>query len=337
MNDAVIAITHAGPQVSIQDAGRPGMMRFGVPGSGPMDRLSHAAANVALGNPACAPAVEVSLGGVALECRSGRLSFAVAGGDFTLDHADRRRASWSIATLNAGERLAVRPGASGSWCYLAFAGSLGAAQWLGSASTHAASGFGGGALSTGAMLTIRDAAWREDREGDIPRPQSIRPPEGFRVTLGPQQRFFDDEAIFGFLNTPWKVTDARDRMGVRLSGPSITPRSTLDMPSEAIVRGSVQVAGDGVPTVLLADHQTTGGYPKIATLLDCDLDEFAQLRPQDTVRFRQVAAETATADARAAAGSRRDYLDLVATSRGGLAWRLLNRNLIGGVVDGSGD
>jgi allophanate hydrolase subunit 2 len=98
-------------------------------------------------------------------------------------------------------------------------------------------------------------------------------------------------------------------MGVRLTGPLLQPRARLDMPSEPVARGSVQVAGDGVATVLLADHQTTGGYPKLATVLDADLDRFAQLRPGDGFRFRLVTATEAVRHARATARLRTRWLD----------------------------
>ena len=101
-----------------------------------------------------------------------------------------------------------------------------------------------------------------------------------RVVLGPQDQHFTTDAKRLFLSAEFALTDAYDRMGVRLQGPALTIYGSLSMPSEPVLKGSVQVAGDGVPTVLLADHQTTGGYPKIATVLACDLDEFVQLRPR---------------------------------------------------------
>lgn len=298
MTDATLSVGFAGPHVSIQDGGRPGLMRFGVPGSGPLDRLSFAAANIALGNPADAPAIEVSLGGLTLDCLSGTVGFAVAGGGFILEHGAARRGSWTVAALGAGERLVIRPGHWGSWCYLAFAGALDCPRWLGSAATHVLSGFGGGRLAAGQTLTIRDAARREDRAGAIPCPVAARPRHAARVTIGPQERFFDAGTLARFLAGPWAVTDARDRMGVRLAGPGVAPAAALDMPSEPVLRGSVQVAGDGVASVLLADHQTTGGYPKIATVLDCDLDALAQLRPRDPLRFVPVTPAEAVAIAR---------------------------------------
>ena len=298
MSEAVLAVSFAGPHVSVQDGGRPGLMRYGVPRSGPMDRRSFAAANLALGNPAGAPGIEVSMGGLMLQCLSGAVGFAVAGGGFIVEHAGDRRGSWSVATLRAGEALTIRPGPWGSWCYLAFAGRLQVPQWLGSASTHAISGLGGGRLTHGTQLVIADAARRA--ECRIPCPVTARPRHELRVTPGPQQRFFSAGTISDFVSGAWRMTDAWDRMGVRLAGPLIAPQAALDMPSGPVVRGSVQVAGDGVATVLLADHQTTGGYPRIATVLDCDLDGFVQLRPRDRVSFRPVSAEQAISLARTA-------------------------------------
>ncbi|OWJ79408.1 5-oxoprolinase subunit C family protein [Haematobacter genomosp. 1] len=299
MTEALLSVISAGPHVSVQDGGRPGLMRFGVPQSGPMDRMAFAAANIALGNPPDAPGIEVSLGGLTLECLSGEVGFAVAGGGFRIDHAGRRRSSWTVATLRAGEVLVMRPGQWGSWCYLALAGNLLTPIWLGSHATHALSGFGGGRLPAGQRLEIAEA--RGATAGDIPCPVFARPRRCVHVTLGPQDRFFSAGALETFLSISWRMTDAWDRMGVRLSGPAIAPSAALDMPSEPITRGAVQVAGDGVPTVLLADHQTTGGYPKIATVLDCDLDAFVQLRPHDEVKFQYVAPEQAVLRARAAA------------------------------------
>lgn len=316
MSDATLAVTFAGPHVSVQDGGRPGLMRYGVPCSGPMDRLAFAAANLALGNAAHAPAIEISMGGLMLECLSGVVSYAVAGGGFIVDHAGSKRSSWSVATLRAGEKLAIRPGHWGSWCYLALAGTLAVPEWLGSASTHALSGFGGGRLVSGQRMQIADAVLRERREGDIPCPLQARPRGELRVTMGPQQRFFHPDTIAAFLSGPWTMTSAWDRMGVRLRGPAIAPQAELDMPSEPIVRGSVQVAGDGVATVLLADHQTTGGYPKIATVLDCDLDAFVQLRPGDPVLFRAVTPAGAIGIARTAAIRASVYLEAISKGWG---------------------
>lgn len=303
---ARLTIRFAGPHVSIQDAGRPRLARYGVPQSGPMDRTAHAAANLALGNPQGAAAIEVSLGGLTLTCADTPVSFAVAGGGFIVDHAGAKSGSWQVATLHPGETLTLRPGPWGAWTYLAFAGDLLTPEWLTSKATHSQSGLGGGKLTAGQTLSIANPRQRAARV--IPCPTFARPAVEIRATLGPQDRFFTADQIAALESDIWKLTAAYDRMGVRLAGPRLIPDAPLDMPSEPVAKGSVQVAGDGVATVLLADHQTTGGYPKIATVLDADLDRFAQLRPGDAFRFRLVGAEAAISHARLMARTRAHWL-----------------------------
>ncbi|NBE06175.1 5-oxoprolinase subunit C family protein [Paragemmobacter ruber] len=306
MPRAVLRVLEAGPHCSLQDAGRAGMMRFGVPVSGPMDRVAMALAHHALGNPPGAAVAEVSLGGIVLQLEEGRLSVAVAGGGFMVEAGGRRLGSWSVVTLQEGDRLAVRRGPWGAWCCIAFAGVLQAEAWLGHVATHALSGLGGGALTAGRRLVIEDA--RLLPEAAIPCPVWARAPgDPVALVLGPQERFFGADRIEVLLGAPFRLSDAYDRMGVRLRGPSLAPDGALAIPSEPVLRGAVQVAGDGVATVLMADHQTTGGYPKIATLVGSELDGFAQLRPHAVVRFRAVTPEQAVAMVRlrAAALARR--------------------------------
>ena len=297
MPDAVFTAAGVGPLVSVQDAGRFGMMRFGVPASGPMDRVAFAIANVALGNPAGAAGVEVSVGGLTLDCVAGSVRFAVAGGGFVVAVDGQRGGSWMTGVVCAGQRLAILPGPWGSWTYLAFAGQMAATAWLGSSATHALSDLGGGRLVAGAQIKVQGAD-AGGKVAPIPCPVWARPRPVVRVVPGPQERYFDAGAMETLLTEPFQITDAYDRMGVRLLGPTLAPDAPLNMPSEPILRGSVQVAGDGGATVLLADHQTTGGYPKIATVLDSDLDGFVQLRPQDWIRFQAVRPDQAIAVAR---------------------------------------
>ncbi len=309
------------------------MLRYGVPASGPMDRRAFKIANAALGNPPGAPCIEVSTGGLVLDCIEGHVTIAVAGGGFQVSVAGATIGSWTIATLQPGSRLTIRRGGWGSWAYLAFAGSLQTNRWLASAATHLLSGFGGGVLASGGRLVIEGAETREERCGDIAIPLWARPRHSIRVVCGPQDRCFSAEVLNTFLAEPFSLTGAYDRMGVRLAGPVLRPDAALDMPSEPIVRGSVQVAGDGVATVLLADHQTTGGYPKIATILSDDLDGLAQLRGGDSISFHPIDPRIAINAVRDSAAVQAAYLTEISRPAGSLAHRLLNRNLISGVVD----
>lgn len=331
MADALLSVSFAGPLVTFQDAGRPGKMRYGVPASGPMDRLAFDAAHAALGNEPGQSAIEISLGGLMLQAQEGAVTLAVTGGDFIVEHGAQKTRSWRVLTLNKGERLAIRAAKAGSWAYLAFAGSLQTEDWLGSQATHSASGFGGGAVQSGQSLVMSDATIRDDRLGEILRPDFL---DGgpFRVVTGPQDQHFAKDAVTCFVREPFTVSDAYDRMGMRLNGPALELDGALSIPSEPVVRGSVQVSGDGVPTVLMADHQTTGGYPKIATVISCDTDRLAQSRAGQTIRFTSISSEQAVDDARQFLTRKAEYLAQIAVARGSLEQRLMRENLIHGCL-----
>jgi biotin-dependent carboxylase-like uncharacterized protein len=332
MSVGKFVVRHAGPHITIQDRGRPGHMRFGVSASGPVDRPAFAIANAALGNPADAPGLEVSIGGLTLTCVEGAVTIAVAGGGFEYLLDQTPLGGASVVTIRAGSQLSIRPGPWGSWTYLCFAGRLQATAWLGSVATLGTSGFGGGRLASGQTLVIDDAALREERCGVIAMQTSRKLDQPVRVVLGPQERFFAPETIAQLFSQSFKLTDAYDRMGVRLAGPPLLPNAKLDMPSEAIVRGSIQVAGDGSATVLLADHQTTGGYPKIATVISCDLDRFAQLRSGDAVAFERIGPEAAIQAVRTQHQAHQHLLLQAHNGARSLTQRLLSVNLIDGVV-----
>lgn len=324
MSTARLTVRFAGPLVSFQDAGRPGHMRFGVPASGPMDRFAFQAANAMVGNATGGTGIEVSLGGLVLECTEGEVSYALAGGDFSPD-------GWHVGTLRKGSKLTLRAGTWGSWGYLVFAGKIETRDWLGHAATHTLSGLGGGALRAGDTVTIRDAAPRPAREGAYDCPDIARPTGDIRVVIGPQDHHFAPGASATLTSAPYRLTDAFDRMGVRLDGAALPLGNALSIPSEPILRGSIQVAGDGVPVVLLADHQTTGGYPKIATVLDADTDRLVQWRAGDSLRFRAVSAADAITAARASHKARASALESLQAPRADLYERLMRANLISGV------
>ena len=193
MAEARLKVIQAGPHVSFQDGGRPGLMRYGVTRSGPMDRLAHAAANRALGRPEDATAIEVSLGGLVLECTAGALSLAVAGGGFIVSAAGVPVPAWGVLTLRTGERLTIRPGHWGSWCSLALAGDPQVPSWLGHTATHTLSGRGGGLLKPGAEIVVENARVIGSRR--IPCPVFARPLRMAAVVPGPQDHHFRPGAI----------------------------------------------------------------------------------------------------------------------------------------------
>ncbi len=309
MSRAVFLVEQAGPLTTIQDRGRFGYLRYGVTEAGPMDRQAFAIAQAALGNPPGAAAIETTIGGVSLRCIEGEVTAASVGGGFHTLLDGRPVGAWGVVHVREGSLLTVRPGHWGSWTYLAFAGEIAAPAWLGSRATNVLSDFGGLRLQAGQHLEIREAERRPGKERDLPLPVTSRPRREIRLVLGPQDRFFAPGTIRAFLNEPFTLSHEYDRMGVRLQGPKLPIAAKLDMPSEALPRGSVQVPGHGDPIILLADHQTTGGYPKIAVLASVDQDGFVQLRSRDRVAFRAVSPERAVAAARLRHAALMQYLD----------------------------
>jgi biotin-dependent carboxylase-like uncharacterized protein len=330
MSDVEFSISYAGPLVTFQDIGRPGNMRYGVSASGPMDIVSFEAANAVLGNETKQTAIEISLGGLILQCHEGSITLAITGGNFLIEYQGQKISSWTVLTIQKGERLSVRAGKSGSWAYLAFSGKLNVKDWLNSSSTHSTSGFGGGVLKTGQKFTLTDASNQANRIGPILKP-NFNTNDLIHAVLGPQDQYFMNTAIKIFSDSIFKVSDNYDRMGMQLTGPKLELKSALSIPSEPVVKGSIQVSGDGIPTILLADHQTTGGYPKIATVISSDINRLVQLRSNQNVEFILINSNEALQKTRKFLDMKEKYLQKISTSRGTLEQRLMSENLIGGV------
>lgn len=333
--DTVFEIEHAGPFVSVQDRGRFGYERFGVTQSGPMDRTSHALANFALGKDDGASAIEISPGGLVINCIEGEITMAVAGGCFDIVLDSTTQAPWSVFTVKAGSQLKIRPGSWGSWAYLAFVGKISAPTWLESQSVHLNSGLCGLPFSSGDRLVIKNASVLSDKSGSFFDPDKLKPDDKIHIVLGPQDKYFDEKSISSLELTEYKLTSEYDRMGVRLKGTPLKINRALDMPSEAIARGSLQVPGHGDPICLLADHQTTGGYPKIATVISADQDKLVQMRVGDSFRFEKISVEEAIEIAR----NRNAQIDMIKAeienNQTGLINKLWANNLISGVVGSS--
>ena len=202
--------------------------------------------------------------------------------------------------LKPGDRLSIGQATRGLRCYLSVAGGIEVPQVLGSRSTYLPGRLGGmegRALQAGDLLPAGSQPRPlETIEGRTIRPELIPAfsrEVTLRVILGPQDQLFTPEGIAMFLNEPYTVTPQADRMGYRLSGPAIRHSSGHDIISDGTALGSVQVAGDQQPIILLADRQTTGGYPKIATVLAVDCPLAAQARPGAWIRFQSVALSEA--------------------------------------------
>jgi biotin-dependent carboxylase-like uncharacterized protein len=330
-----LVLTAAGPFSTLQDSGRWGYLRYGVTPAGAMDLIGLAAANLLVGNPPGEAAIEFTLAGDGFELdgESARLALV---GDAPITLGGAQLAPWRSFTLKRGERLqigALRRGARG---YLAVAGGFAAAPQLGSRATHARSGLGGGVLRTGDRLELARPAAREG--GDV----ALEPTElpylqgAIRVVLGPQEDRFTAAGIETFLSGTYTVTAEADRMGYRLEGPEIEHADGFNTISDAILTGSIQVPGTRKPIVLMADRQTTGGYPKIATTATASLPTLAQLKPGDRLRFEAVDAAQARALLRAQTEAMRTLAGklrpVLRDPRDLPSEMLLAHNLIAGVV-----
>ncbi|HEY8498403.1 MAG TPA: biotin-dependent carboxyltransferase family protein [Limnochordales bacterium] len=311
---AALVVLHGGLLTTVQDAGRPGHLAEGLAPAGAADRFMLACANWLVGNPAEAAALEVTLDGPVLQA-SGDLVMALAAleGEWHAGEPGQALPLWEAVLVRDGTVVTVGAVRQGVRAYLAVAGGIAVPPVLGSRSTHLRAGIGGlhgRALAAGDRLPVGRPAEPPGRLAGRRLPAHLRPHRRsgpIRVMAGPQADAFSRRGLRTFYNARFRVSPRADRMGVRLQGPPIQARDGYDIVSEATAPGSVQVTGDGQPLVLLAERPTTGGYPKIATVITADLDVMGQLRPGQWVRFVEVGEQ----EARQALAERRRRLEAV--------------------------
>ncbi len=285
----------------IQDAGRPGWERFGVPPGGPMDWVALRAANELVGNPPEAAALELALGALTLESTTDTL-IALTGAGFQLSVDGIPMPSWSAVRVRAGQMIQAvpLPAGSGMWAYLGIIGGIDTPPVLGSRSTYLLGKLGGlegRLLQPSDLLPVRQVTPDWSLAGRRVPPQA-RPSYGAQITarvvLGPQEAWFKPEAVQCFLSEGYTLSRLSDRMGSRLEGSSLERARGGDLLSEGMVTGAVQVPPDGQPIVMMPDRPATGGYPKIAAVIRADLPLVAQLRPgEGLLRFQAVTIEEA--------------------------------------------
>jgi 5-oxoprolinase (ATP-hydrolysing) subunit C len=336
---AALVVIACGAATTVQDGGRSGYLRFGLSGSGPMDRLAHAAANVLVGNPIDAPAIEFGLGGGRFRVEGGPLRLALAGAPCPIILDGEPIAHHRSFVLREGSELRIDRPREGVFATLALAGGIALPSVMGSVSLHrraALGGLDGRPLREGDRLAVSPSpvSGEADRVLD---PVAIDREQPIRVVLGPQEDRFSAGGIETLLGAAFTVSNQADRMGYQLDGPRVEHgEAGVDIVSDGTVAGSIQVPGSGRPIVLLADRQTTGGYPKIATVISADLRRLAQRRPGDAVRFARVPLEEAVQRARERAALIAG-LPARITPVLDAADRLRLANLAGNAVDALGD
>ena len=280
-------------------------MRWGVSGSGPMDWARHALACALAGAAPNGPAFEIGLGGLVVEARDGPVALGLAAPGFAAQ-LEREGVPQGVdapaaLVLAPGARLVVRPGARGLWGYLAARGLDPGAPVLGSHATHARSGLGPPAPAPGACYPCEAASAEEAAAPPRPfaDPLAAEADAPIRLLAGPQHHLFDADAHAALTDAPYAVSPRHDRMGIWLEGAALRARGGHDIVSDGVVEGAMQVPGSGQPVVLMADRQTTGGYPKPAVVARADLPRLAQARPGERVRFAWAAEDAARAARRA--------------------------------------
>ncbi|MGO9132616.1 MAG: biotin-dependent carboxyltransferase family protein [Methylovirgula sp.] len=333
---AHLKILRAGPGATIQDGGRLFYRRYGVTPAGPMDWTALLSANLALGNDADAAVIEVGLGGIEITCAEAALPLAVCGGGFDVLRDGTRLAPAMRLMLTPGQKLTLRPGTWGAFAYLAVAGGFATPLVLGSRATHTRAHLGGvegRMLREGDVLPLAASSFENLPDAKIDAPWLAKDDQPLRVVLGPQQDYFTEAALATFFSAEFRLTHSADRMAYRLEGPAIAHAGDYNIVSDGIALGAIQIAGDGQPLVLMADHQPTGGYPKLGHVTRADIGRLAQLRPGDTCRFAEVDVATARAALLALEG------EVAATRTHLKEWRrvpttqdYLTTNLISGVV-----
>lgn len=284
-------VHEAGPQTTVQDLGRPGYLRYGIPPSGPMDLAAFLLANWLVGNPDNAAALECTFSGPRLEMRGDGV-IAVTGAEMPVTINDREVSRWTAVAVQDGVVLKLGPGRRGVRAYLAFAGGVDVPLALRSRSTYlrgALGGVQGRQLMKGDVVNLLQspmaARHRRVRPEMIP---SYSDEVEVRVILGPQGDRFTREGIEAFLGEPYEMTPQADRMGARLKGPPVTHTRGHDIISDGIPLGGIQVVGEGQPIILLVDRQSTGGYTKVATVCSFDIGRVGQVNPGQRLRFKAI-------------------------------------------------
>jgi antagonist of KipI len=297
-----LEVLEAGLLTTVQDLGRYGYERYGVPVAGAMDPLALRVANLLVSNPPQAAALEITVAGPKLQTTEDCL-VAVTGADLSLRVHGWEMPPWATILVRRGWVIEFGARKAGCRAVLAVAGGIDIAPVMGSRSTCLSGGFGGfqgRPLRQGDLLSVGETSLDLFSLAGRSFPSHLVPsysdaPE-LRVITGPQDDYFTPEGVAAFLSNTYQVSITSDRMGCRLEGPAIAHRGPADIISDGIPLGAVQVPADRQPIVMMADRQTTGGYPKIATVISADIPLLAQCLPgQSSVRFAAVTVAEAQA------------------------------------------
>jgi biotin-dependent carboxylase-like uncharacterized protein len=297
---AVLRVQQPGLYTTIQDAGRKSFQHLGVPVSGAIDPVSMRLVNALVGNDPDSAVLEICFAGPTLAIAQGPIRVAISGScraTYKREGTAFTLPPWQSVLLMPDDILTFGATQGSAYGYVAVQGGFDIPRVLGSASTYARAGIGGVGgrqLQQGDEIPVREGAAEQQQEhmlGSMPTFDD----GPIRVMLGPQDDHFTSEAIETFLGTEYVVSQDSDRIGLRLAGATLQHAGPFEIPSEGTVNGSIQVPGSGLPIILLADRQTTGGYAKIATVISADLPRLSRFMPGSAIRFLRVDQQQAKA------------------------------------------
>ena len=332
-----------GLMTSVQDRGRFGFQALGISVSGALDPDGFDLANALAGNEAGTGALEIRMLGPTLEVTAESVTVALAGTGAGIDVMSPEREMISACrsvTFRKGQVFRIGAIGDSAVCYLAVHGGFDLPDVYGSQSTCMSAGFGGfhgRILEKGDCLPLRKAAAESLSQRILRRPPEPDSSPVIRVIAGPQDDYFSAEGIETFFRRGYTVSQAVNRMGMRLEGAAVAHEKGFNIASDGIVRGAIQVPGNGLPIILMADCQTTGGYPKIATVISTDMPKLGRMMPGADIRFEAVSVEEAEAVARDHHERKAALIDSIETFSGSvqqLEHLLMTQNLISGVTAG---
>lgn len=292
-----ISVSSAGLLTTVQDQGRIGYQKFGVPVSGAMDRRSLMIANILVGNEDSEAVLEITMVGPTLTF-SANCVIAITGGDLSPKKNNTPLELYCAHAFHAGDVLSFGAQRNGCRSYIAFAGGLAIQAVMGSCSTYVKAklgGFEGRPLAAGDKIAFKQAGKivpNINKRATTPEDFSATN-KTLRVIMGPQEDMFTQKGLESFLHTPYSVTNQFDRMGCRLEGDILEYIKDGNIISDGISMGAVQVPSEGKPIILLADRQTTGGYAKIAHIITVDLPIIAQGKFGDIIQFEKITVQEA--------------------------------------------
>lgn len=306
-----IRVLEPGLYTTVQDLGRYGSQKYGVIVSGAMDKYALRIANLLVGNEEGEGALEITLVGATLQFDQDQL-IAITGGDLRATMDGEPVPMWRPVLVRKGAVLQCRSAVKGCRAYIAFAGGISVPEVMGSKSTYVRAGIGGfkgrplqkdDMFASGDWSETGKRFTRQLEQTAEPCAWSVNPlalindnrDQTIRVLKGSEYDRFDANSKHAFFHEAYTITTQADRMGYRLEGPALSLAEKFELLSEGVTYGTIQVPANGQPIILMADRQTTGGYPKIGQVITADLSRLAQLQPHTAIRFEEIRLEEAEA------------------------------------------